>query len=91
MSELIRFEKDPNAVLDYTFDWSAWLGDDTISTSTWIVPAGITKASSSNTATTTTIWLSGGRQTAKYLVTNRIVTANGRTEDRTAEFTITNQ
>ena len=36
--------KDPDAVLDYGFDWSAWLeAGDTIVTSEWIVPEGITK------------------------------------------------
>src|SRR5207237_8913736 len=32
--------KDPNADLDYQFDWTAWLGTDTISTSTWSAPIG---------------------------------------------------
>jgi hypothetical protein len=50
--------KDPQAVLDYGFDWSKWLGTDTISTSTWTVPVGITKDSDTHDTTTTTIWLS---------------------------------
>ena len=29
-----NFTKDPDAVLDYEFDWSAWLGTDTIATHT---------------------------------------------------------
>lgn len=80
-------DKDPQAELDYKFDWSAWLssmGDsDTISSSTWTVPAGITKGATSNTTTITTVWLSGGTDGAVYNVVNRIVTAAGRTEERT--------
>lgn len=77
------FLKDPNAVLDYQIDWSKWLSDDTISTSTWIVPDGITKDSDLSTTTLATIWLSGGTAGEKYPVVNRIVTSDGRTEDRT--------
>lgn len=75
--------KDPSAVLDYQFDWSAWLDDDTIATSTWTVPTGLTKASESNTTTTATVWLSGGTAGASYTLVNRIVTAGGRTDERT--------
>jgi len=75
--------KDPEAVLDYGFDWSDWLADgETISTSTWTVPTGITKDSDSKTDTVTTIWLSGGTAGKSYRVTNHIVTSAGRQDDR---------
>lgn len=78
------FNKDPDEVLDYGFDWSNWLEDnDTISSSSWTVPSGITKNSSSNTITTTNVFLSGGTAGKAYDITNRIVTAGGRTADRT--------
>lgn len=80
--------KDPDSVVDYQFDWSTWLGADTIATSTWIVPAGITLDSDTNTTTTTTAWLSGGTLNATYIVTNRITTVGGRTEDRSMIITI---
>lgn len=83
------FTKDPDAKLDYTRDWSAWLaaaGDDTIDTSTWIVPAGLTAGAESQTDTSTTIWLSGGTVGERYSVTNRVTTTGGRIDDRT--FTI---
>ena len=83
-----RFLKDPNAVLDYVNDWSEWLGTDTISTSTWVVPTGITKDSDSKTDTSTTIWLSGGTAGTRYTVVNRIVTVGGRTEDRSLVFSV---
>jgi hypothetical protein len=84
------FQKDPNAALDYKRDWSLWLAPtgDTIVTSTWIVPTGLTKTAESNTTTVATVWLSGGTTGLSYQVTNRIVTAQGRTEDRTMEVVI---
>jgi len=74
--------KDPDAVLDYKIDWSTWLGADTIATSSWELPPGITKDSDSNTTTDTTIWVSGGNKGQKYTVVNRIATTAGRTDDR---------
>lgn len=76
------FLKDANAVLDYRIDWSAWLGVDTIASTTWTVPTGITQDSATNTTTTATIWLSGGTAGTAYTLTNRIVTAAGRTQDQ---------
>jgi hypothetical protein len=76
--------KDPDAVLDYTFDWTTWLAlvTDTISSKTITVDTGITCTSSSISGTTVIVWLSGGSVGATYKVTCRIVTASGRTDDR---------
>lgn len=79
----MAFRKDPDAVLDYLVDWAAWLDGDSIATSTWVVPSGITKDSSTATTTTAMIWLSGGTTGVSYSLVNRIVTAAGRTDDRT--------
>lgn len=79
-------DKDPNEVLDYQIDWSARLGSDTISTSTWTVPSGITQTTSSSTSTTTTIWLSGGTTGTKYTLTNEITTTGGRTMDESVRI-----
>ncbi len=90
-----QWHKDPNAVLDYKIDWAdggdndgtasdpGWLQADTISASTWTVPSGITKDSDSFSDTVTTAWISGGTAGEVYKLVNRIVTAGGRTEDRT--------
>lgn len=78
-----NYIKDPEAVLDYSIDWADWLVSDTISTSTWDAEDGITVDDDDSTATTTTVWLSGGTLGARYLVTNHIVTAAGREDDRT--------
>lgn len=80
------FIKDPNAVLDYGFDWSDWLqSGETIVTSTWINPDGITINSSSSLSESTVAWISGGTAGKTYRLTNRVVTSNSpaRTEDRT--------
>lgn len=86
------FSKDPDAVLDYTFDWSRWLAQsETITTSTVTVSAGITLNSSSNTTTTATAWVSGGTAGKPYTITDRIVTNQGRTDDRTITIRVTNR
>ena len=74
--------KDPNAVLDFQFDWSTHLGSDTISSYSFpSFPTGITKDSDSRNGNVITIWLSGGTNRQDYLITNRVVTTGGRTED----------
>ena len=80
-----KFTKDPESTLDYMVDWNAenWLGDDTISSVSWEVPPGLTIENETNTTTTATVWLSGGTVGESYRVTNHIVTAGGREDDRT--------
>lgn len=84
----MRYYKDPDEVLDYQIDWSSWLGSDTIATSVWSVPSGITQDSETETTTTSTIWLSGGTEGEVYELRNRIVTNAGRTADRTIKVEI---
>ena len=78
-----QFQKDPDAILDYTVDWSRWLGTDTILASQWTVPTDLTEVSAAHTPTSATVWLSGGTVGQSYPVTNRITTTSGRTDDRT--------
>lgn len=86
------FAKDPDAVLDYMIDWSDWLGaTDTIASATWTVPDGLTEDSSTETTTTATIWLSGGTAGASYALVCRVVTTEGRTDDRTITIVGTNK
>lgn len=82
-------EKDPAEVLDYQVDWdgvNSWLQGDTITSATWTVPAGLTQVSDSRTATTATVWLSGGVVGSRYTVSCAITTAGGRTGKRS--FTV---
>ena len=81
-----RFLKDPDAVLDYEIDWSTWLGTDTINNSSWTTGTGITIDSDTNTTTAAKVWLSGGTAGIRYTLTNSIVTAAGREEDRSIEI-----
>lgn len=90
---MTTFIKDPDAYLDYGMDWTNWLDGDAIVTSTWLVPgnSGLTQSNSSvnAAATVTTVWLAGGTiAAAPWMVTNRITTAGGRTEDRSFLLTI---
>lgn len=83
-----QFEKDPDAILDYTVDWSRWLGTDTIATSQWTVPTGLTEVTATNTPTSATVWLSGGTAGQAYTVTNRITTSGGRTDERSVVINV---
>ena len=78
-----QFVKDPDEVLDFVFDWSTWLAGDTISSDTVTAETGITKDSDSNDTDSVTVWLSGGTAGNAYKVTSQIVTAAGRTAERT--------
>ena len=85
----MTYDHDPNAVLDYAIDWSAWLDTgETLTASTWaIAPSGgITQtgapAASFTAAGVATIWLTGGTAGTLYKVTNHITTSAGRQDDR---------
>ncbi len=80
---LEKFTKDPDAILDYMIDWSAWLVDDKISVSTWVADTGLTVDSDTFTNSTTTVWLSGGTALSRYEIINHITTEAGREDDRT--------
>ena len=78
--------KDPNAELDYGFDWSDWLIENEIIDSVeWIVPDGLVEFDTDKTATQAIVWLSGGTAGESYLVTCRMTTNNTppRIDDRT--------
>lgn len=85
----IKFTKDPDAVLDYGLDWSAWLvTGDTITAATSTPEAGIVVDSTSFTTTTTTTWLSGGTAGTTYLVVVHVTTDDGREDDRTLTIVV---
>jgi hypothetical protein len=81
--------KDPDDVLDFQIDWSARLGTDTISTSTWTLNSGsVVLGTDTKTATTATIWLSGGTLGDWCELDNTIVTAGGRTLEQLVKIKI---
>jgi hypothetical protein len=76
------YTHDPNADLDYGWDWSDWLGSDVITASTWSVdPTGPTLHNPTFSDTATTVWISGGTSGAVHRVINHITTDNLREED----------
>jgi hypothetical protein len=84
---MATFTHDPDADLDYGFDWGTkgWLGTDTIATSTWSITKGdaaLVLSNSTHDTTTTTIWADGGTVGTDYTITNHIVTTAGREDDR---------
>jgi hypothetical protein len=75
--------KDPNAELDYSWDWTDWLASgETIVDSTFIVPAPLVLLAQSDDGKIATVWLGGGVEGANYRVVNRITTSAGRKDDR---------
>ena len=79
-----KFEKDPDARLDYPIDWSDWLEGDTISTSTWEADSDdITIDDDQIVSDYTVVWLEDGIVNEDYRITNHIVTSAGREDDRT--------
>lgn len=83
-------EKDPDATLDYAFDWTAWLAlnADQIVDAEFEVDPSLTVVQSSFDTTSAVVWLSGGIKPAtglnKLRVTCRITTNNtpARIDDR---------
>lgn len=91
MDSPITFTKDPHAKLDYSVDWTRWLNGDTISSSSWSVPAGLYLSAQSETTGIATCWLMSGTAGQAYQVTNSITTAAGRVDERTFTIIVRNK
>lgn len=91
INPIATFSKDPGAVLDYVVNWTDWLAGDTIATSVWSVPAGITNAVNFFSAALAIIWLAGGTNGTSYKIVNTITTAQGRTDSRTFSVNVINR
>lgn len=84
--------KDPGATLDYSFDWTDWLGDsETIIATSWTVPAGLAKVSESYSAYVSTCRISGGTVGTSYTVTCQITTNEGEIDRRSLLLTVENR
>lgn len=78
--------KDPDAVLDYVFDWTDWLTENGDAIASYTVTVdGVTKDSDSRVGARVTAWVSGGTVGTTASVTCRVVTDNSptRTDERT--------
>lgn len=83
------FTKDPNATLDFGFDWSQWLKDgDFITSYTVTTACGINKPADMNTSASVIVWLSGGTSGSRYGVTCTINTSGSRIDQRTIKIDV---
>ncbi len=74
----------PNAVLDYGFNWTAWMQpSENVITSTWAIDPVLTLSGSQNVANVTSTFVNGGDVGKAYTLTNTITTNQGRTDSRT--------
>lgn len=81
--------KDPDAELDYSWDWSAWLAastpPDTIQSFQVLLTGSVTASvgSTAEDAGIVTAMILGGASGDKIAATCRITTAGGKIDDRT--------
>ncbi len=79
-------EKDPDATLDYPFDWTQYLAPltDTITAAEFILelPLVLDRQILNSEGTIAVAWISGGTVGETHRATCRITTAEGRVDDR---------
>jgi hypothetical protein len=90
-------DKDPDEILDYSVDWSRYLGSDTLVSVQWYaedadgvktvfnsvdIVNGLQHISSTNTSTVSTIQLSLGQNNTTNTLYCEITTAGGVTTER---------
>lgn len=89
--------KDPGSTLDYTIDWTNWLGADTVSSVAYTLDSGITTSTAiggsatSTTATTTTVNITGGTAGTIYNVKCEMTTSSNRVVVRNFRVKVENQ
>lgn len=98
--------KDKDEVLDYSVDWSRWLGAATISTVSWFVDDasgvktaftngsvvnGLQNVTATNTNTVATINLGLGTNNVEYKIYCRITDSTGSIAERTVKLRIKEQ
>lgn len=87
------YTKDPQATLDYVFDWSQWVQNgEVIVTSQFAVSntsaTGLSVVVTQNTASTATIWLGGGTVGRTYSIVNTVTTDQGRTNVKSVNIRV---
>lgn len=87
----LEIDKDVEAVMIYTFDWSTWLDSgDTIAAVEYSAaarindpsPITIVNSGITDTDTDTYVQLSGGQVNKTYVVTAKVTTGNGVVDRR---------
>lgn len=83
-------KKTSNEVINYFVDWTTETTavSQTLSTSTFVVPTGLTNESESNTTTGATLVLSSGRHGVTYLIKNTVTTSEGLTLEQFFEVEV---
>lgn len=95
----VWIEKDPEAELIYTLDWSEWLPTgDTVSAVSWTIqarandPAPLVKGTAGvQSGTKTYVELTGGQVTKVYTVTAEITTTDGLIDRRSFRVKVLNR
>ena len=83
-------DMDASDVDDFTIDFSAELGAETIAACTWsATPSALTIGADSFTATTATVRLSAGTSGTDYSVTATATTSGGRVLQRSRKLLVT--
>lgn len=86
------FEKDPDAVVDFKWEWRRWLDGDTIAThDVDLLEGNVTVNGDSHDATSVTVFVSGGTVGVVSVLQARITTAQGRTDDRSFYLHVRNR
>lgn len=83
--------KDPDATLDYIFNWTDWLALAGDNISSYVVTVdGVTLASDSRTGAYVTAWVSGGTVGSTASITCQVTTNSSpaRVEQRTVYLKI---
>ena len=98
--EVTLFRKDPQSIEPVGFDWTDWLGEfatpELVVNSDWVVsgPDALLVIDSDSVVSgnlKTQAIFSGGTLGASYIVTNRVTTTSGYTEDASFPVFIENQ
>lgn len=82
------WDKSPSSTLEYIWDWTEWLGNDSIAEFTLENTPGIVIDSFIKVDQKIIVWVSGGTLNEHETVTCKVETVGGRKEERTAIFDV---
>jgi hypothetical protein len=83
-----RRYKSPSERITFSVIWSDYLNTDTIVSSSWIIPAGITQVSANYNSSQANVMLQGGILGKIYRVTNRITSSASEIVDQSIDIEI---
>jgi hypothetical protein len=85
------FVKDPSSILDYEFDWTAWLTDGETITSHDVTVTGVTLDETTASNTAVVAWVSGGTVNTTATIACEITTSAARVDERTITLRVLNR